>query len=546
MGFVSDSAAPSTPPTFRMPPRYEALALLGRGGGGEVWSVRDRVTQRDLALKVLAEDAGEAEVMALVREAVTLSGLEGLGVPQVLAFGRLPGSPRRYLVRELVEGRSLEAVLASKGVAEDWLVPLADAANQLTVLHRAGLLHGDIKPANLIVGPDGTGTLVDLGLATPYREGGARARGLTPRYAAPELLEGSALTVRAEVYALGATLRDALTARRDDTPEAMFAALSRIATRATEVDPVARFPSVDELGSALSSAARVAPRPSAAATAWPVLGADAAAAALVEAARALAPGDALAIVGPRRSGRTTLAHRLSWSLGVNGIRAVELVDLEAGDASDLVVVVDDLDHLDADARAWVALAARNGARLVVVGDEADVRELTRGGLSVFVVPPLDEATAMDLVRRAIPSLPDRLARHLLARTDRRPGELRAFVRRLAGRPITSADEIDEVLGRARDRCRADVAHAHRAPRRPRTSPRHRPLRQRDDRARRPRPGRERRRGGLVRDRGGPHLSRARRGRGRGRRPRCGREDRGAERVVPRVAGGARAHVHASR
>ena len=89
-----------------MPARYEALALLGKGGGGEVWAVRDRITSRDLALKVLAEDAGEAEVLALVREAVTLSGLEGLGVPQVLAFGRLPGSSRRFLVRELVEGRS--------------------------------------------------------------------------------------------------------------------------------------------------------------------------------------------------------------------------------------------------------------------------------------------------------------------------------------------------------------------------------------------------------------------------------------------------------
>jgi len=158
------------------------MALLGKGGGGEVWAVRDRVTGRDLALKVLAEDAGEAEVMALVREAVTLSGLEGLGVPQVLAFGRLPGSQRRFLVRELVDGKSLEEVIAdgpSSGAGEEsarqWLLPLASAADQLTVLHRAGLLHGDIKPANVIVGRDGTGTLVDLGLATPWRADSRRS-----------------------------------------------------------------------------------------------------------------------------------------------------------------------------------------------------------------------------------------------------------------------------------------------------------------------------------------------------------------------------------
>src|SRR5687767_13774305 len=103
-----------------MPARYLAGARLGKGGAGEVWSVRDRATGRDLALKVLAEGAGEAEVRALVREAVTLSGLEALGVPKVVAFGRLPGSTRRYLVRERVYGRSLEEVIAADG---EWLRP---------------------------------------------------------------------------------------------------------------------------------------------------------------------------------------------------------------------------------------------------------------------------------------------------------------------------------------------------------------------------------------------------------------------------------------
>src|SRR5688572_33403594 len=134
-----------------MPARYEPVALLGKGGGGEVWAVRDRVTSRELALKVLAADAGEGEIMALVREAATLSGLEGLGVPRVLAFGRLPASIRRFLVRELVDGKSLEDVIANED-GGDWLPPLASAADQLTVLHRAGLLHGGIKPANVIVG----------------------------------------------------------------------------------------------------------------------------------------------------------------------------------------------------------------------------------------------------------------------------------------------------------------------------------------------------------------------------------------------------------
>lgn len=444
-----------------MPARYEPVARLGKGGGGEVWAVRDRVTGRELALKVLAEDAGEGEVMALVREAVTLSGLEGLGVPRVVAFGRLPASMRRFLVRELVDGRSLEDVITNDG--GPWLPPLASAADQLTVLHRAGLLHGDIKPANVIVGKDGTGTLVDLGLATPWREGGARAKGLTPKYAAPELLVGDPLTVRGEVYALGATLSDALSHRGAELDPPTRKALTKIAQRATEENPAARFPSVDELASALKSAAKLESREFDDAVAWPVLGVDGAAQKLAESASALAAREALAVIGPRRSGRSTLARRLSWSLGVTGapvayvepakgLAAREVVILELGawggaeePKKGLIIVVDDASALDPEGRAMIREAAENGARVVAVGSHEDVAALVPGKVKAFDVAPLDDASAAELVKRAVPSLPDRLAKHLLERTGRRPGLLRSFVKRLEGRPVTSTEEIDEIL-----------------------------------------------------------------------------------------------------
>src|SRR5260370_6520944 len=305
---------------IQLPPRYEPVHRLGAGGGGEVWSVRDRVSGRVLALKVLSSDAGEPEINALVREAVALSGLEGLGVPRVVAFGALPDG-RRYMVRELVEGRSLEQLLQDKGEA-GWIEAIASACDQLTIVHRAGLLHGDIKPANIIVGDDGCGTLVDLGLATPWREGGATAQGLTPKYAAPELLKGEPLTVRAEVYALGATLDEALTYRGDELAAATRTALRNVSSRATQASPSSRWPSVDELASALRLAAGVAPSVvRSEQTAWPVLGLDATAQSLFDTVRSLPPRAGVAIEGPRGAGRTTLARRLAWTLGAQGREA---------------------------------------------------------------------------------------------------------------------------------------------------------------------------------------------------------------------------------
>ena len=340
-----------------IPPRDEPRRCLGQGGGGEVWAVRDRVRGDVLALKVLAEGAGADEVKALVREAVSLSALEGLGVPRVLAFGSLRDG-RRYMLRELVEGQSLQAVIDDED-GPDWIEPLARASEQLTVLHRAGLLHGDIKPANVIVGEGGAGTLVDLGLAAPWKEGGTRAQGLTPKFAAPELFAGEPLTVRAEVYALGATLAEGMARRGSALDFETRIALTKIAGRATEAAPDARYPSVDELTSALRSAAGLRATPFREDAAWPVLGLDATSSRMANAVATMAPGAALAVEGPRGSGRTTLVQRLAWTLGVEGSAVVnveaqaagmsprealdiELAAHESAKRARLVIVVDDL------------------------------------------------------------------------------------------------------------------------------------------------------------------------------------------------------------
>jgi transcriptional regulator with GAF, ATPase, and Fis domain len=441
-----------------LPPRYEPIRLLGQGGGGEVWAVRDRITERDLALKVLAEGAGAAEVKALVREGVSLSALEGLGVPRVMAFGALRDG-RRYMVRELVEGKSLEAVLEDEG-GPDWLEPLARASEQLTVLHRAGLLHGDIKPANVIVGAGGAGTLVDLGLAAPWREGGTEARGLTPKFAAPELLVGEPLTVRAEVFALGATVSEAMARRGSELRLETRIAISRITARATEPAPSARYPSVDEFTSELRRAAGLRATPFREDMAWPVLGLDAIAQRLSVEAAALAPGEALAIEGPVGSGRSTLARRLAWTLGVEkravvtieppggSLTAREAVEIELSGhegTRDLVIVVDDFHALDDAAKLALSEASKNGARLVVVAPQGDIRRLAHARTRAFVVPPLEARTAQELVHRAVPSLPDALRTHLVERAGARPGALREFARKARGRAIVSPADVDAVF-----------------------------------------------------------------------------------------------------
>ena len=442
-----------------LPPRYEPLTRLGQGGGGEVWSVRDRFTRREYALKLLAGEAGPRELAALVREAVALSGLEGLGVPRVLRFGRRPHDARPFMLRELVEGQSLEELMRTGASLEALLSALARAADQLTLVHRAGFLHGDVKPGNVIVETGGAVTFVDLGLAAPWRDGGTPAEGLTPRYAAPELFEGRPLTVRAEVYALGVTLTEMLElTRAAETAPVVAREIASVAQRATATRAEERYPSVDELAIAVRRAAGLAPVPIATdpSALWPIVGIDATSAQLFETVQALGQGEVLRVVGPPLSGRSALLRRLAWSLGADGTPLAYVDDASAplalaaeleGHATldAVVVLVDDADALDADGLERLENARARGARLVLVGGTR-FEQAKR-----FDVPSLDERAATELVRHAVPSLTDTLQKRVVELSGGRPGELRRLVRLIESDAVASAEDIERRLGASADR-----------------------------------------------------------------------------------------------
>ncbi len=443
-----------------LPARYAPVRRLGAGGGGEVWTVRDRISGRLLALKALAGGAGSShhEVAALVREATTLLDLSsslGAALPTVERFGRLADG-RPYLVRDLVEGESLAAFIERGGDLRGASRALLGAASKLTLLHRASLLHGDIKPANIIVQPSGTATLVDLGLATAWGPSGARPEGLTPRFAAPELFDGEPLTVRGEVYALGASLRDVLAGCEPGDLEAeAIDALRSIERRAIARDPSSRYPSVDEVGAAIAAACGFPAEPIGPRGLWTIVATDTPLGELVKEVEALAIGEELAVVGAEGSGGRTLMAALSWRLAIHGWPVAWL----RGRFNEHALALELATALGAAEATPASFGAHGG--LLIIEDpgraELEIAELRKAGARVvsrrtsdkraprFLVPKLADRDAFALVRRALPSLPEGVLARIVARGEGLPGKVRAIVDAIADRAIVRAESVDVIV-----------------------------------------------------------------------------------------------------
>ncbi|MCX4986043.1 serine/threonine-protein kinase [Streptomyces sp. NBC_00572] len=195
-------------------PGYVEARELGAGGSGRVVLARHEVTGLPVAVKYLSERfrSDEAFVRGFRSEARLLGALDS---PYVVGFYEYVEAPRgAAIVMELVDGVALRALIAREGSTgpEAALVVLKGSLLGLAAAHRAGVVHRDYKPENVLVATDGSSKLVDFGIAAG--RGATPGVAGTPAYMAPEQWNGAPASPAADVYAATATFFECLTGRK--------------------------------------------------------------------------------------------------------------------------------------------------------------------------------------------------------------------------------------------------------------------------------------------------------------------------------------------
>ncbi len=264
--------------------RYETGERLGSGGMSNVYKATDRILERTVAVKVLAEHLSDDErfVARFRREALAVAKLIHPNIVQVYDTGVDEG--RRYIVMEYVEGRSGAQILQRHGpVGPEIAAEIGiQACAGLDYAHRRGIIHRDVKPGNLMVvgGPVGGGEmtikLTDFGIARAIEQTRITQVGSvvgTAAYLAPEQVRGEEATPATDVYALGVVIYQFLTGRlpyegsslaelavrqQNEKPlppstynDEVTETLGGAVLRALEGDPNRRYASADELASGL-------------------------------------------------------------------------------------------------------------------------------------------------------------------------------------------------------------------------------------------------------------------------------------------------------
>ena len=194
---------------------YRLLALLGRGGMGEVWRAYDTDSDRIVAVKVLPEQFvhDKAFQQRFRREARAAAGLNEPHVVPIHRYGEIEG--RLYVDMRLIEGRDLETLLADGPLQAALAVKITEqVASALHAAHRVGLVHRDVKPSNILIAEDDFAYLIDFGIARAAGQTALTNTGAaigTWAYMAPERFTTGQADARADVYALTCVLHQSLT-----------------------------------------------------------------------------------------------------------------------------------------------------------------------------------------------------------------------------------------------------------------------------------------------------------------------------------------------
>ena len=263
--------------------RYEILGPLGFGATSRVDKARDKVIGRTVAIKTLVHSFGAApQQKQFLREAQIVGQLSHSAIVNLFDVG-IEETGIAYLIMEHVEGRTLQQVLSESPVpwprACSWT---ADLASALGCAHRCGIIHGDVKPANIMVTDDGHVKLSDFGIArfATQVSGSGRIMG-TPAYLAPEQILGEPHSSKSDLFSLGIVLYQMLTgippfdgssvaavcaqilSTNPPPPSkrnpALPPGLDHIVMRCLAKDPADRYPNAEALAASLFPLARRTP-----------------------------------------------------------------------------------------------------------------------------------------------------------------------------------------------------------------------------------------------------------------------------------------------
>jgi len=267
--------------------RYEALELIGCGTTSRVEKARDNVIGRTVALKTFIDCFAHDQEQQFLQEARLVGQISHPAVVQLFDVGiDEDGTP--FLVMEYVAGKTLEHYFASSTLTVQracaWMVDLAGA---LAAAHRAGMIHGDVKPGNILITPEKKVKLGDFGIARLATQASRAGRVLgTPAYLAPEQIQNETQDQRSDQFSLGIVFYQMLTgvppfdgsslgtvcsqivnfepARPSRLNPAVTPALDDIVARCLAKNPQDRFESCEEFARALYPFARSRPQPAAA------------------------------------------------------------------------------------------------------------------------------------------------------------------------------------------------------------------------------------------------------------------------------------------